>query len=186
MPNQPFDESVLRRYRGVRAMAESGTGNEQSTAKRLLAKMERDHAGIRAHADREDRAATARKAAEAAGFGTNRPPNWGAAASAAADFMKDILNEAAKQKRKTATPPVENDEDEDEDEVEGVDLFEVTSSVTKTGKVTVKVTIDAEAIEELLETYEDDEEGLWNVLHSVGATVAAELGDTLLADEDEG
>jgi len=185
MPNQPFDESVLRRYRGVRAMAESGTGNEQSTAKRLLAKMERDHAGIRAHADLEDRAATARKAAEAAGFGTNRPPNWGAAASAAADFMKDILNEAAKQKRKTAPPPVEDDEDEDEDEVEGADLFEVTSSVTKTGKVTVKVTIDMASIEELLETYEDDEEGLWNALHAVGATVAAELGDMILADEDD-
>lgn len=186
MFNQPFDEGVLRKYRSIRAMADGGTGNEQANAKRLLAKMERDHPGIRAHVNREDQAEKARKAAEAAGFGANRPPNWGAAASAAADFMKDILRdverEAAKQKKRKPAPEPEEDED---DEVEGADLFDVTSSVTKAGKVTVKVTIDVEAIDELLETYEDDEEGLWNVLHAVGATVAAELGDVILDEDDE-
>ena len=182
--SQPFDESVLRKFRSIRAMAESGTGNEQANARRLLAKMERDHAGIRSHIEREDRAEKARKAAEAAGFGSGRPPNWGAAASAAADFMKDILNEAAKQKKRNPAPPPVEEEDEEE-EADGIDLFEVTSSVTKTGKVTVKVTIDAEAIDELLETYEDDEEGLWNVFHSVGATVAAEIGEVILEESDE-
>lgn len=180
-----YDENLLRKYRSIRAMADGGTGNEQSNAKRLLAKLESENVGIRAHVDREDRVTAARKAAEAAGFGTNRPPNWGAAASAAADFMKDILNEAAKQKKRNPAPTPAPEEDEDDEEVEGADLFEVTSTVTKAGKVTVKVTIDMEAIDELLETYEDDEEGLWNVLHSVGATVAAELGDTILDDADD-
>jgi hypothetical protein len=185
MPNQPFDESVLRKFRSIRAMAESGTGNEQANAARLLAKMERDHPGIRAHVNREDQAERARKAAEAAGFGGQQPPNWSAAAGAAADFLKDILNEAAKQKKRNPAPqPVEEEDDEDE-EADGIDLFEVTSSVTKAGKVTVKVTIDAEAIDELLETYEDDEEGLWNVFHSVGATVAAEIGEVILDESDE-
>ena len=47
-----------------------------------------------------------------------------------------------------------------------------------------KIEIDADGIETLLDTYEDEDD-VWMILQSVGSRVAEELGDAILDDEDE-
>ena len=113
----------------------------------------------------------------------------------AADFLggvfRDIQREAEQQQarknasRKSVPDDDDSDDDIDEEDDEIIDeLFTVTTSTTKAGKVTVKIEIDADGIETLLDTYEDEDD-VWMILQSVGSRVAEEFGDAILDDEDE-
>lgn len=190
MHRNTYDDKTIERYRHVRALAERGSDGERDNARVLLDRMERENPGIRAHVDLLDAHAKAREGTGRRGAPTT---DWSKVAEQAADFLggvfRDIQREAEQQKaRRNASrrdepeDDVEDDLDDEDDEIVD-ELFTITTSTTKAGKVTVKIEIDADNIETLLDTYEDEDD-VWMVLQSVGARVAEELGEAIL-DEDE-
>jgi hypothetical protein len=187
MYTPPFDADTIDKYQKVRALAERGVDGERVAAQRILTKIERDNPGIREHVDRMEAA----RARRHGGAGPQQP-DWSKVAEQAADFLgnvfRDIQREAEKQqqqRQKRREPDPEPDEeasDEDDDLVD--ELFTFTTNVTKAGKVTLKIEIDPESVEALLDT-SDDEDDIWMILQAVGARVADELGDVLLDEDDE-
>ena len=193
MPRSTYDDKTIERYRHVRALAERGSDGERDNARVLLDRMEREHPGIRAHVDLLEAHARVRESTGRRGAAS--PTHWSKVAEQAADFLggvfRDIQREAEQQQarknasRKSVPDDDDSDDDIDEEDDEIIDeLFTVTTSTTKAGKVTVKIEIDADGIETLLDTYEDEDD-VWMILQSVGSRVAEELGDAILDDEDE-
>ena len=191
MRRSTYDEKTIERYRHVRALAERGSEGERDNARVLLERMERENPGIRAHVDLLEAHAKARESTGRRGAAS--PTDWSKVAEQAADFLggvfRDIQREAEQQARKNASrksvPDDDADDDLDEEDDEIIDeLFTITTSTTKAGKVTVKIEIDADNIETLLDTYEDEDD-VWMILQSVGSRVAEELGDEILGDDDE-
>lgn len=185
----PFSDKIIDRYRNVRALAERGSEGERDNARALLIRLEQANPGLREHVAMLD------AAQQAAGGNVRRAPtpaDWSKAAQQAADFLgnvfRDIQREAEQQRarKNSRVAPDEPDDGEDDEADEAVDeYFTITTNVTKAGKVTVKIELDADAVDAFLETYEDDEDGAWMVFQSVGARVAEELDAVLLSDEDD-
>lgn len=193
MRRSTYDDKTIERYRHVRALAERGSEGERDNARVLLERMEREHPGIRAHVDLLEAHAKARESTGRRGAAS--PTDWSKVAEQAADFLggvfRDIQREAEQQQarknasRKSVPDDDDSDDDIDEEDDEIIDeLFTITTSTTKAGKVTVKIEIDADSIETLLDTYEDEDD-VWMILQSVGSRVAEELGDAILDDADE-
>jgi hypothetical protein len=175
-----IDPAVLDRYLKIRAHAERGEGNERAAAQRMMEKMERENPGLRSHVDAQQRGP--------AGGGRRGPSadEWASAASQAADFINSVFRDIQRESEKArARQAEEDDDDEDADTEELIDeLVDITTTIAKTGKITVKVEISSAHVEELLETI-DDPDDLWEVLQGVGARVATELADALDPDEDD-
>jgi hypothetical protein len=193
MPRSTYDDKTIERYRHVRALAERGSDGERDNARVLLDRMEREHPGIRAHVDLLEAHARVRESTGRRGAASQT--DWSKVAEQAADFLggvfRDIQREAEQQQarkntsRKSVPDDDDADDDLDEEDDEIIDeLFTITTSTTKAGKVTVKIEIDADGIETLLDTYEDEDD-VWMILQSVGSRVAEELGDAILDEGDE-